>query len=274
MKFLILTFSILQTTILMGQSDSSQRKIYSVNHWEVAAPLALFASSPLIFRALESNASLTMAEAQALDPLSINSFDRPGAYYDPANFASATKGGELVLTVAVVSPLLLLFDKRMRKDWADLLTILLVAHGADNALYYTSSVLVRRPRPLAFNPNVDINEKVGDGKTNSFFSGHTAWVATSTFTMAKLYTDYHHIKGVKRILIYTGASIPPAIEGYYRMQAGRHFLTDVMTGFAIGAICGIVVPELHRIHHKSNKLSIRPFIINQANGLSFTYTIK
>ena len=274
MKFLILPALLIQTVFLMGQSDSTHRKIYSVNHWEAVPPLVLFASSPLIFRALEKNAEQSLPEANALNPLSINSLDRAAAYYDPGNFANSTKQGELVLTIAVVSPLILLFDKKMRKDWADLLTILLVTHGVDNALYYTSTALIRRSRPLTFNPDVDINEKTGEGKTNSFFSGHTAWAATSTFLVAKMYTDYHHIRGINRILIYTGASILPALEGYYRIHAGRHFLTDVATGFLVGAVCGIVIPDLHRIKRKNDHVSFRPFFMNDANGLSITYNIK
>jgi membrane-associated phospholipid phosphatase len=75
-------------------------------------------------------------------------------------------------------------------------------------------------------------------------------------------------------LIYTGAAIPPAIVGYYRLEAGKHFKTDVIAAFIIGAACGIGVPELHRIKNKDSNLSFRPFMMQGANGLSITYVIN
>ena len=259
---------------MLAAQNSTATKIYSVNHWEALPPLVLFASSPLIFRALEKNASLTLAEAQALNPQSVNSFDRPACFYDPGNFANSTKSGELVLTISVVSPLILLLDKKISRDWADLLALLLVTHGVDNALYYTSSLAVRAPRPLTYNPEVPIEEKVGEGKTNSFFSGHTAWTSTSTFFVAKVYTDYHHIRGIKRLLIYSAAAVPPTLEGYYRVHAGRHFASDAIIGGIVGAACGIIIPELHRIKTKDSRVSIKPFFLYGANGMSVSYNIK
>ena len=137
---------------MLAAQNSTATKIYSVNHWEALPPLVLFASSPLIFRALEKNASLTLAEAQALNPQSVNSFDRPACFYDPGNFANSTKSGELVLTISVVSPLILLLDKKISRDWADLLALLLVTHGVDNALYYTSSVIFIKKKPKSLMP--------------------------------------------------------------------------------------------------------------------------
>jgi membrane-associated phospholipid phosphatase len=68
--------------------------------------------------------------------------------------------------------------------------------------------------------------------------------------LAKVYTDYHQIKGLKRIGIFTLAAIPPALVGYYRTEAGKHFKSDVITGFVSGAICGILVPEFHKDYNK------------------------
>jgi membrane-associated phospholipid phosphatase len=96
----------------------------------------------------------------------------------------------------------------------------------------------------------------------------------SSLSIAKVYTDYHHIKGWKRMLFYTGAAIPPTIVGYYRVHAGSHFASDAIIGGLLGAVCGIVVPELHRITKKVDWLSMKPFFMNGANGLSLQYVIK
>ena len=218
--------------------------------------------------------SLTEADVLKFNPESINSFDRPVAYYNSANFESAQKTSYVLLDVALVSPVILLLDKKIRKDWKDILSMFLVAHAIDNIFYFSTVTAVSRPRPLTYNPAVPLSEKIGEGKSNSFFSGHTSWSATSTFFLVKVYTDYHHIKGFKRLLLFTGAAVPPSLVGYYRMEAGRHFKTDVMAGLLVGALCGITVPELHRNKNKIQNLSVSPFMMQGANGISLTYIIK
>jgi len=74
--------------------------------------------------------------------------------------------------------------------------------------------------------------------------------------------------------LLTGAAIPPSLVGYYRMEAGRHFKTDVIAGLLVGALCGITVPELHRNKNKIPNLSVSPFMMQGANGISLTYIIK
>jgi membrane-associated phospholipid phosphatase len=37
-----------------------------------------------------------------------------------------------------------------------------------------------------------------------------------------------------------------ALTGFSRVNTGHHFATDVITGFAIGAAVGYLVPALHR----------------------------
>jgi membrane-associated phospholipid phosphatase len=256
-------------------SPQQREKIYKTNpKWEIPASLALIGAASLGYKWMDQRASLTAEQVVALSPLNINSFDRPAAYYDPTGFASANSKSDILMTVFVASPLLLVFDKKIRGDWVDMLTMLGAAHGIDNTIFFSSILLVRSPRPLTYNPALSIEEKIGVGKTNSFPSGHVSWTATSTFFMAKVYTDYHHIKGWKRMLFFTGAAVPPTLIGYYRVHAGRHFSSDAIVGGLLGAACGIGVPELHRISKKVDGLSIRPFFMNGSNGLALTYVIK
>jgi membrane-associated phospholipid phosphatase len=81
----------------------------------------------------------------------------------------------------------------------------------------------------------------------SFFSGHTSQTAAASFFFAKVITDYHPTlkPGLKAGLWIFAASIP-AINGYLRVQAGKHFPTDVITGYIVGAATGWLIPQLHR----------------------------
>jgi membrane-associated phospholipid phosphatase len=268
------TFTIAKEAIPQTEKSSSQ-KVYKIHlGWEVPVALGLIGASSLGYKWMDQRASLTEAQVLALNPQSVNSFDRPAAFYDPAGFKDAQGKSDILMTVFVASPLLLVLDKRIRRDWADMLGMLLVAHGADNTIFFSTLLLVRSPRPLTYNPAIPLESKTGVGKTNSFPSGHVSWAATSTFFIAKVYTDYHHIKGWKRMLFYTGAAIPPTIVGYYRVHAGSHFASDAIIGGLLGAVVGIATPELHRITKKVDGLSMKPFFMNGANGLSLQYVIK
>jgi len=266
---------IARTSATHNIRPEQREKIYKTNpKWEIPASLALIGAASLGYKWMDQRASLTAEQAALLNPLNINSFDRPAAYYDPAGFVSANNKSDVLMTVFVASPLLLVFDKKIRRDWVDMLTMLGAAHGVDNTIFFSTILLVRRPRPLTYNPALTIEDKIGVGKTNSFPSGHVSWTATSTFFIAKVYTDYHHIRGWKRMMFFTGAALPPTLIGYYRVHAGRHFTSDSIVGGLLGAVCGIAVPELHRISKKVDGLSIQPFFMSGSNGLSLNYMIK
>jgi len=85
--------------------------------------------------------------------------------------------------------------------------------------------------------------------------------------VAKVYCDYHPELGPKKFIVYAIASIPPAFTGYYRYKGMKHFPTDVITGFAVGATTGILVHHLHK--RKGSNLSIIP-VTGRYSGLAMT----
>lgn len=252
-----------------SQTDSVHKKMYDVNvKWKLPAATACIFLSSWGFQNLDKVASMDAAAVQRLDPYKLNFFDRPIAFLDPAGFDNAQRRSDFFLNVCLFTPAVLALDKHIRKDWLDLITLYLASHAVDNALYFAVNYSIRRPRPLVYNPNVPLSEKTGEAKSNSFFSGHTSFSATATFFVAKIYTDYHQIKGWKRTLIYTGAAIPAALVGYYRMEAGKHFKTDVIVGLLSGAASGILVPELHKFKKKHDNISFAPYFTPGSSGLT------
>jgi len=69
---------------------------------------------------MDRRASLTAEQVAALNLATI-SFDRPAAYYDPAGFKSAQSKSDILMSTFVATPLLLVLDKKIRRDWADML---------------------------------------------------------------------------------------------------------------------------------------------------------
>ena len=99
------------------------------------------------------------------------------------------------------------------------------------------------------------------------YSGHVASSTAATFFMAKVFGDYHPEMGLKKYLLYGAASVPPLFLGYLRVKSLDHFPSDVGVGFIVGAFCGVLVPEMHRI--KSKNISLQSFSMpDGATGIS------
>ena len=69
--------------------------------------------------------------------------------------------------------------------------------------------------------------------------------AANTFFAAKVFSDYYPDSKWKPV-VWTAAATIPAITGYLRVKGGRHFTTDVITGYAVGAAVGYLVPHFHK----------------------------
>jgi membrane-associated phospholipid phosphatase len=234
-----------------------------------AAGLVLFAT--VVNPAVVEHAKIRESDLKALNPANVNWFDRPVISNPVGGYARALKHSDLLLNASILSPALLALDKRIRKDWLDLLSMYMLTHAINNTIYVSTVGLVRRTRPLVYNPDLPLEHRIGKNKTNSFYSGHVSNAAASTFFIVKVLTDYHEIKGWPRILLYGAAAVPPALVGHYRIQAGRHFRTDVITGLVVGAASGIMVPELHR--RKSKRMSITPYYSSSASGIAISVRI-
>lgn len=110
---------------------------------------------------------------------------------------------------------------------------------------YLAKNAVHRIRPFVYNENIGLNEKQEIDAQMSFFSRHTSITAASTFFAASVISQYTDLKWVKCIT-WTSAAILPAMAGVMRIESGRHFPTDIIAGYAIGTLCGIGIPWLHK----------------------------
>jgi membrane-associated phospholipid phosphatase len=275
---LLLPAALLVAARLYAQPDSSMQrmeKIYNVKvKYELpAATAGLILFSTVALPAVIRHASITEADLAKLDPADINWFDRPEALRRGINISRAISSSDALLNTTLIAPAFLMLDKKIRKDWLNTITLYMLTHAVNNTIFLAGTSFVRRERPLVYNTELPVKERTGKGKTNSFYSGHVSNVSASTFFIVKLYTDHHHIKGWKRTLLYGAAAVPPALVGLSRLRAGRHFRSDVITGFLVGATNGIMVPELHRIA-RHNHLSMEPFNSPQGMGVTFKLVLE
>ena len=125
-------------------------------------------------------------------------------------------------------------------------------------------------RPIVYYnlPEEEINS--GNNR-NSLYSGHVASATAATFFAAKVYNDYHpEFSFAKKYLIYT-AAIPPLVQSYMRVKALKHFPSDILIGFIVGATCGVVVPEMHRFKKQAIRYGVEMNPYGQGAGLTLRW---
>jgi hypothetical protein len=185
---------------------------------------------------------LTLEEVNALKVTDVNKFDRSAIY---RHSKGCSVSSDVFQYTSMVAPALLFIDKDIRKDYSTVLPIWIETFALTAALTTFTKEIAQRKRPYVYNPNTPIGDKLSKDAKSSFFSGHTAVTASSLFFIAQVYSDYHPDSKLKP-LFWTTAAVVPAMEGLLRYGAGKHYFTDVIVAYAIGATVGILVPYLHR----------------------------
>lgn len=189
---------------------------------------------------------------------------------------SASSISDVPFGISFAAPLALLFDDAINDHTGQYLGLYLESLATTAALYTITAGLVDRSRPYVYDNSGDTSNerRFKNNGQRSFYSGHVAATATATFFAAKVYSDFHPDAGGK-IFIWAGAAVLPATVGAFRIEAGQHFLTDVLLGYVLGAGTGILVPELHK--KKMENIDIYPssgtsFNGDNYSGMAFRYT--
>ncbi len=219
------------------------------------------------FQGQNKKSDLTVEQVNALSASNISAFDRSALRIDLDLRKSSAITSDQILFGSVVAPLLLVIDRRARHTWLPLLTLYVESILVNSAVQTNVAVLADRYRPLTYIPEAPLSERVDNVNRSSFFSGHTSSTATACFFVAKVLDDLHPELGKKRWLLYGAASVPPALTGLFRIHGGKHFPSDVITGFAFGAAVGILVPTLHK-HQRTDGMSLLPFTNKDGVGLT------
>jgi len=185
----------------------------------------------------------TSAQLAGLDPSRVPALDR----YSLRHFSlQAQHGSDWVLYSTMVLPAVLLIDPAIRSHAGETALLIGETFMVVTALTQVTKNLVRRPRPFTYNPNAPPDLKLKRDARLSFFSGHTSTVAAMTFATATVWSDYHPNSRWKPA-VWTGAAAIPATVAFLRMKGGKHFLTDVLVGYGVGAAIGWLVPKAHRL---------------------------
>ena len=189
---------------------------------------------------------------KSVEMFAIGGVDNLNFYYDGSGARALSDNTK---RAALYLPALLLLHRDTRRDAGKIGLLfgeaLLINHGLTNITKAT----VKRPRPYLGDPRWDRNQPLLVDDRASFLSGHTSGTAVGSFFFASVFSDYFPDSKLKPY-VWTTAIALPALTGYLRVRAARHYPTDVIAGYALGATIGYFVPKLHKRPLLKGKLKV------------------
>ncbi len=237
-KFLIISFC------LVGQSPYK----LSFKKEPILLGIGLSLEGVDQFQQKNNIETLSIAEVMSLDRMSVNSFDR-GATFNSSK--SAKQLSDVLFLGSFSAPFLFLGGKETRQEWGKIGLIYIETALITTGLTGLTKRLSKRIRPLAYNDDFELSERQRKQNRFSFFSGHTSLAASNSFFIAKVFSDYYPDSKWKPY-IWGAAIAIPAATAVARVQAGKHYRTDVITGFVVGGAIGFLIPHLHRSKKKKD----------------------
>lgn len=219
---------------------------------------------------IQNKKELTAAELATKTRDKIPSFDRgnAGYYNEDANDASY-----IPFYASFAWPVaMMLVDGDQTRNFGQVLGMYIQTMAVTGAMFTITAGSINRSRPLVYGTTAPIGARMSKNSQRSFYAGHTAATAASSFFTAKVFSDMNPDSKLKPVVWAVAAAVP-ALVGYYRYEAGQHFLSDNILGYTLGAATGILIPHWHKVK-KSDKLSITPGFGPNYQGVSLVYKIK
>ncbi len=261
---LLLIILSIQSSIF-GQIKESP---YETSFWQDGPWIAsTLGANALGLYLIQTKDDLSLEKLNSLNKDDLWSIDRWAA---GNNDERASKISDIPFAFSFVTPFLLTLHKDTRRHSGQLAVLMVESLSTASALFTLTAGLVEKSRPRVYSTGLGIDTRLSANNQRSFFSGHVAASAASTFFVAQVFSDFFPDSKAKPY-IWTGAAVIPAVVGHFRIQSGNHFLSDVVLGYVVGAASGIFIPRLHR-KKKNDNLQISPGLgFNGTQSLHFRY---
>ncbi|MEO1438481.1 MAG: phosphatase PAP2 family protein [Bacteroidota bacterium] len=236
---------LLLTLLCLGQITKAQSPYQLTTKGDI--PLAIGGSTLLgVTIALNKKTpALSLKDTIGLNVMDLPSIDRRVVY----NWSTkAQKQSDVLLYTSPIAPLVfpLVAGGNSRQDIGVTYAIALEGMLLSYSLTELTKLIVRRKRPYVYGKSAYRGDPFNRNSLKSFFSGHTGFTATNYFMTAKMYSDFYPNSNWRPV-VWGTAAIIPGIVAWKRVKAGKHFITDVLVGYIVGAGVGILLPEVHKI---------------------------
>lgn len=264
---IIRLITILSFFALLQKSSAQDSPIYNID-WKkdsyvFATGGLLLGSAYLIDR---NHSIITATELNLLNAENVNSFDRSAISRNNNNSAELS---DYCRDFVLALPLTLLASRKGRKEWGNIGILYMETLLTNTAATFITKITIPRNRPFTYNNDLSIAERQTSTAKQSFFSGHTSHVSSLSFFTASVLSDLYP-ESKLNFLWWSAAATLPAVTAYWRYDAGRHFPTDVITGYVIGAAIGCLIPRLHKIRSDKYNVSLAP----TTSSLSLSLSVK
>jgi membrane-associated phospholipid phosphatase len=257
--------------ILTGEIAAKRATVYNIKPAiDIPVTVALGAPSIYLLTIIFSKTPTPESEILKLDKNNVPAIDRWSAGWHDDKL---DKLSYYPFYAVMPLPFLLLADRQIARDKGAVGLLYLEAFAFEGIIYSGSVYLVDRFRPDVYNTDLSLQYRTNGNFRNSFFAGHVAVVTLSTLFIARVYDDYHPSSRLKWVF-YGGAAAATLGMAYMRLEAGKHFTTDILMGMAVGAACGLGVPVVHKNrNYKNQRWLISPAFYEKGVGFSVNYRL-
>jgi membrane-associated phospholipid phosphatase len=266
-------YSATNTTVIASYAANSGEKRptpYTVPlKRDIPINIGLIGLNVLGVKIVNNKKDLTPAELATRTRDKVPFFDRGNlGYYDE----SIDKASYIPFYVSFAWPVVMMVaDGDQTRHIGQVLDMYIETMAVTGAMFTLTDGLVNRSRPLVYGDNTPMDRRLTNNSQRSFYAGHTAATAASSFFTAKVFSDMNPDSKLKPF-IWGAAVALPAVVGYMRYKSGQHFLSDNVVGYVLGAATGILIPQWHKTK-KSDKMSILPSFAPGTQGVAILYKL-
>lgn len=186
-----------------------------------------------------------LTQSQVLDLQANHTIPRFDRYATRHYSVAAEHFSDWAGMASLALPLLAFTGRQGRQQAGEIGIIVLEGALWTTSLTNLTKALARRPRPYVLNTQVPLADQMTREARLSYFSGHVSISAYTSFVGARMFADLYPNSRWKPV-VWTAAALIPAAAAYGRMRSGRHYLSDVISGYLVGAAVGWLTPRLHR----------------------------
>ena len=129
---------------------------------------------------------------------------------------------------------------------------------------------VGRKRPLTYDSSWTEADRSSADASLSFYSGHSATAFAMATATSRIFM-IRHPDSDWVLPLWLGAEALAATTAVLRVEAGKHFWSDVAVGALVGSAVGYLVPELHLRERETGSVArVAPMVVDDGGALVFS----